>query len=182
MARNVTICASHAEGDGERVRKRRVDARRAAKEGSLGEDEAGETASVRCATTSGAHSSPGRLRASECFSIGRRHVPPRKLQRRAYAARTGSGVPARDVRYAQDGSGAYLVAVLMRRSLASAARCRKWLTRCSGRNLSLWPLPLLDRLRYATLYAVMRARAAPSFRDEPRMRTDDDPRIWGRSQ
>ena len=50
----------------------------------------------------------------------------------------------------------------------------------SGRNLALWPLSLLDPLRYATLYAVMRARAAPSFRAEPRMRTDDVPRIWGR--
>src|SRR5690242_17481524 len=49
----------------------------------------------------------------------------------------------------------------------------------SCRNLSLWPLPLLDPLRYATLYALMRARAAPTFRDEPRMCTDDYPRIWG---
>jgi hypothetical protein len=120
--------------------------------GFFGEsNEAGGTASARCATTSSAHSSQ-EWPVSERVGIRQRHVLPRKQMRRAYAARTGSGVPARAVRYAQDRSGsrwAHMVAVLMRPSLASAARRRKCSTRC---QVEIWPYGHCPSLtRYGTL-------------------------------
>ena len=156
LARNIKVHARMRQPRGRRRRtsqkaSRGCPARR--QRGFFGRRKrrSGETTSVRCATTLSAHGGH-KWSASECIGIGRRHVPPRKLQRRAYAARTGSGAPARDVRYAQDRVGsqwARIVAVLMRRSLASAARRRKRLTRCRS---EIWPnghCPFLTR--YGTL-------------------------------